>query len=142
MAKVLTDKQQDLSNIMTLSKSTDKQKKEHRGAKNLIPFKPGRSGNPKGRPKKEKCIPDILNKLGDIIVKTEEGNKITQRELILLQVYGKALGGDQWSIQFIADRTEGKPFITQNINFGNEESPYAQFTRELADEVKKLEAKN
>ena len=74
--------------------------------------KPFEKGNTfgKGRPKKEKCIPDILNRLTNEMV-----DGVPKRDIILMGVVDKALEGDQWSIQFIADRMEGKPFQTNNI---------------------------
>jgi len=97
-----------------LSKTTDKQKgKQHVGTKNLIPFKKGVSGNPKGRPKKDRCIPDILR---EITAESIKGSK-TKLHQMLSNVVDNALTGDQWSIQFIADRMEGKPaqVITQRV---------------------------
>ena len=69
------------------------------------PFKKGQSGNPKGRPPKVKCIPDILRKIGE-----EEGTQDgkTKLDVIMYKVYQYALEGKPWAVQFIADRTEGK----------------------------------
>ena len=69
------------------------------------PFKPGVSGNPKGRPKGIQQIPDILRAIGD-----EEGTQDGKSKLdvIMYKVFQFALEGKPWAVQFIADRTEGK----------------------------------
>ena len=83
----------------------DTTKKQRGNRDNLKPFKKGQSGNPKGRPKKDKCIPEILRK-----ITAEKGNGgVTKLNLILNNVVNEAIKGDTWSIQFIADRMEGKP---------------------------------
>ena len=85
-----------------MSKTTNKQRGN---IDNLKPFKKGQSGNPKGRPVKSKCIPEILRK-----ITAEKGNGgVTKLNLILNNVVNEAIKGDTWSIQFIADRMEGKP---------------------------------
>ena len=69
-------------------------------------FKPGVSGNPKGRPPKVRTIPDILRKIGE-----EDGLKDgskTKLDVVMTRVFGYALEGKPWAVQFIADRTEGK----------------------------------
>jgi|GEM_PF-5159702 len=93
---------------------TDKQK-----AKQLQPFhfKKGVSGNPKGRPKKDRCIPDILKKITDEQIAGDE-SKLYQ---ILNEVVNRALAGDNWCIQFIADRMEGRP--SQVVQNQSEELP-------------------
>lgn len=70
-------------------------------------FKPGLSGNPSGRPPKIKCIPDILLSIGEEEIDTKEGN-ISKLEAVLRMVFKKAFEGQNWAVQFIADRTEGK----------------------------------
>ena len=80
-------------------------KKQRSNIDNLKPFKKGQSGNPKGRPKRAKCIPDILRK----ITAEEDKSGVTKLNLILNNVVNEAIKGDTWSIQFIADRMEGKP---------------------------------
>ena len=70
-------------------------------------FQPGKSGNPKGRPKKGFAIADILNMIADEMIRIED-KEITKRELILRVVLDKALEGEQWAVNFYADRTEGK----------------------------------
>ena len=76
---------------MTTEKTVTKQYdhlKEHQ-------FKKGQSGNPNGRPKGTRSIPDMLLKIG-----AEEGTKDGQFEY--------ALEGKSWAVEFLADRTEGK----------------------------------
>ena len=68
-------------------------------------FKNGESGNPVGRPKNKISIPDLLRKIGN--EKTKSGK--TKLELVLMKVYHEAANGKSWAINFIADRTEGKP---------------------------------
>ena len=80
-------------------------------------FVKGKSGNPKGRPKKAKCIPDILR---SITSEKADGYE-TKLHQILNNVVNQAVKGDQWSIQFVADRMEGKP--AQVINQTIEELP-------------------
>lgn len=70
-------------------------------------FKPGVSGNPNGRPPKVRCIPDILLTVGEEEIDTKDG-KISKLEAVLRMVYKKAFEGQNWAVQFIADRTEGK----------------------------------
>ena len=70
-------------------------------------IKPGQVLNPKGRPKKGSAIADILNQLGDELVEVN-GKKITKCEAVMMKVYAEAVKGNNWAVQFIADRTEGK----------------------------------
>jgi hypothetical protein len=60
----------------------------------------------KGRPKGSRSIPDILRKIAE-----EEGTTegITKIEVVLRQVFRYALEGKSWAVEFIANRTEGKP---------------------------------
>ena len=69
-------------------------------------WKPGQSGNPKGRPKKGLAIADILNSKGDEVM--SDGR--SRREKMLELVYGLATKAkpERWAVEFISDRTEGK----------------------------------
>ena len=84
-------------------------------------FRKGQSGNPKGRPKKEKCLPDLLRWAGahkcpaDLMAKMQKtfglklkGAGLTVDQAIALRVCLEALNGDVQAIRYIADRTEGK----------------------------------
>ncbi|MBT4851329.1 MAG: hypothetical protein HON37_04580 [Candidatus Marinimicrobia bacterium] len=87
-------------------------------------FKPGKSGNPKGRPKKAKCIPDLLRKIGEYQAPEEihdhvieyfelpKDTTLSMAEAVCMVVYMKATEGQSWAINFIVDRTEGKPAQT------------------------------
>jgi len=60
------------------------------------------------------AIADILRDMGN----AKDGDR-TKREVMLAKVYEKALEGDKWATEFIADRTEGKPVqhrIQENID--------------------------
>ena len=89
-------------------------------------WKKGQSGNPKGRAKTAKCIPDILRHIGDerptdfMLAKLRElygpvHSPCNMREAMLLAVYADAAKGDSTARAFIAERTEGK--ITDRIEF-------------------------
>ena len=80
-------------------------------------FKRGVSGNPNGRPKGARSIPDILRKIGD-----EEGtlDGKSKLDVIMYKVFQFALEGKPWAVQFIADRTEGKAKEIREVTNKNE----------------------
>lgn len=96
-----------------------------KGKQNLRPqlWKPGQSGNPKGRPKKERFIPDILEKISHeklsplILAQIEkifpEAKNMTMLEAMLRIVYVAAITGkkltDMSAVNYISERMEGKP---------------------------------
>ena len=85
-------------------KPTDKQR-NNSGVENLTPWKKGQSGNPKGRPRHDKCITDLLKLKGDEIKK--DGR--TKLQAVIETLYARAQEGDLKAIDMIFDRVEGKP---------------------------------
>jgi hypothetical protein len=76
--------------------------------KRVIPtaWKPGQSGNPNGRPKKELTMTDALKKK---LYAVKYGLKDkTNLDIIVDQIIRKAVAGDMWAIGMIYDRIEGK----------------------------------
>jgi len=81
-------------------------------------FKPGQSGNPRGRPKKSKNVDELLEKELDAIVTLQEGGqplRITKREAIIKQFVNLAIKGNAKPLQMILahlDKTcEPEPFV-------------------------------
>lgn len=84
------------------------------------PWKPGESGNPKGRPP-GKSFKDVLaylldRKVGkelqtdvDVAFEAEYGRPMTHRESTAWQQVVKANAGDTRAFMALADRAEGKP---------------------------------
>tara|TARA_R100000329_G_scaffold56745_2_gene51464 strand:- start:125 stop:451 length:327 start_codon:yes stop_codon:yes gene_type:complete len=66
-----------------------------------------------GRPKGARSIPDLLRKIGD---EFGEGNHIDNLEAVLRHVYSQALEGKSWAVEFIANRTEGKPHQSVSLH--------------------------
>lgn len=69
------------------------------------PFKPGVSGNPKGRPKKKLLSEALRDLLGAAAGKLD----LTNAEAIAKAIVAEAKKGDVKAFSAIADRTEGKP---------------------------------
>ena len=93
--------------VLTTMDKVEKQRKNNEGGVTGKGWKPGQSGNPKGRPKKGTAIADILNTCGNTL-NPETGE--TNRETMLKNVYNQAIkrNPDKWSVEFIANRTEGR----------------------------------
>lgn len=78
--------------------------------------------NRKGRIKGGVQIPDLLRRIGErkipkelharLFPPNDSGDNIkrnlTRLEALMEVIYGLALDGEPWAVQFIADRTEGK----------------------------------
>jgi hypothetical protein len=89
---------------------------------NLIPFKEGQSGNPKGKPKGTIHLTTLLKKM---MVKkfslpelTGHNRKLTTAELIVLRLAKDAIRGNAHAQDTIIERLEGKVSqpIEQNMN--------------------------
>lgn len=77
-------------------------------------WQPGQSGNPKGRPRKEESLTDLLRDealLED--VKDGEGY-VTRKQALSKKLWSMALGGDMCAIRYVYDRIDGKPEQYQN----------------------------
>lgn len=88
---------------------------------NLIPAKPGEVRNPKGRPPKGKCFPDLIRRFGAEVMEIKikgKKRKFTREEALIILLWERALAGQPWAINTILERTEGKP--TQPIDVINE----------------------
>lgn len=88
---------------MELGENTEK-KTEH-----LIPFKPGESGNPNGRPKGQRNYATIYR---EALIKIGEARDMTPEEVeVELERTGlmNALKGDFKFYQDVRDRIHGKP---------------------------------
>ena len=81
-----------------------------------MPFKKGdKNINRGGRPKKKQCMAEILRAIGEEFIDTK-GGKITKVEALMRMVYKEAIGGNNWAVNFISDKCEGKPTQTINTN--------------------------
>jgi hypothetical protein len=72
-------------------------------------FKPGQSGNPRGRPTGVKSLSDIVRKIvGQKVTVTENGRtrRIPRLEAILLRAAGEASRGDARALRLLLQLTE------------------------------------
>lgn len=81
-------------------------------------FKPGQSGNPRGRPKKSKNVDALLERELDEVVTLQEGGQpiqITKREAIIKQFVNLAIKGNAKPLQMMIahlDKTrQPEPFV-------------------------------
>jgi hypothetical protein len=75
-----------------------------------MPFQPGKSGNPEGS-KDRAAFLRVLNRA----IAQDDGKRLRDAVEKLLDL---ASGGEQWAVQMLADRLDGKP--AQAVTIGNE----------------------
>ncbi len=74
---------------------------------NLKSWKPGQSGNPKGRPKKADCLTSLLKEEMEKIDPEDKGKR-THKELIVLATMCLAKNGNATALKEIWERMDGK----------------------------------
>jgi predicted transcriptional regulator len=82
-------------------------------------FRPGQSGNPKGRPKSITLSEAYRRELAKVDPDDPEGR--TRAEVLAEQMYAKAKTGDVQALREMADRTEGKPRQTLSLSLERRE---------------------
>ncbi len=101
-----------------MPESTDKQSGNNdartRSLANLKPFKPGQSGNPKGRPKSITMSEAYRRELAKVDPNDAQGRAFA--EVLAEQMIIKARSGDVQAIKEITDRTEGKAKQTVTLS--------------------------
>lgn len=101
-----------------MEETTDKQRNnseaEARRLANLKPFKPGQSGNPKGRPKSITLSEAYRKMLAE--VDEQDEHKRTRAEVLAERMYTEAKTGNVQALREIADRVEGKARQTINLS--------------------------
>jgi|TARA_R100000482_G_scaffold84461_1_gene33627 hypothetical protein len=93
---------------------------------NLIPYKKGQSGNPKGRPKGSKNRSTVAKKWLQVVQDlknplTSEIETMSQEDLMTLALIKKAREGDTQAYQKLLDSAYGAP--VQQIEQTNIEQP-------------------
>ena len=77
-----------------------------------MPFEPGKSGNPNGRPPRDLVLSDLARKRvnEEVVIEDAGGKEITTtaKEAIIQRVIQMAMAGDKWAINQLWDRLEGQ----------------------------------
>jgi len=68
-------------------------------------FVKGQSGNPKGRPKDGESWAGMLSKICNEI---EGKDALTRKEIICRKLIAEAANGEQWAVNALIDRIDGK----------------------------------
>jgi hypothetical protein len=100
-----------------------------------MPYKPGQSGNPNGRPKKDRALTAILERAGGVMVEID-GERISGRRLLARQVWegittgsvsfpgGKklALSPQDWKdfVKWAYNHIDGPPLSKLDLTSGGE----------------------
>ena len=86
-------------------------------------FKPGQSGNPRGRPRRTKNIERLIQAELDKVITVTEGGRTkhaTKRELIVTQLINRAIKGDSKSLQHLLSHLEKhreiEPFVATDVD--------------------------
>lgn len=105
-----------------------------------MPFQPGQSGNPKGRPKGLTFSGILRKKLLEIKKQSgEKGKKITRWESIAETAINLSEAGDMQAIKFVASYTDGLPVARHEVGIDGEmDIAKKKLSKaELAEELKR-----
>lgn len=98
-----------------------------------VPFQPGQSGNPAGRPKGSVSVRAELQKLMDTVIKgehnflTDETEDMPAGRKVALNLASKAIAdGDLLAITKVLEHLDGKP--AQAVNVGGQDDNPVQHT--------------
>lgn len=72
-------------------------------------FKPGQSGNPRGRPRKSRDIQAMIKRELDQPIAVKEGGRelrLSKREALIKQLVNRAVSGDAKAMQFVLTHLE------------------------------------
>ncbi len=72
-------------------------------------FKPGQSGNPRGRPRRNRSIETMIKRELDLMISISEGGRelrISKREAIVKQFVNRAIKGDAKPLQMMLAHLE------------------------------------
>lgn len=88
--------------------------------KNNTSFQPGKSGNPKGRPKGSGGL-SIATELANELVKTNnaigpDGNKITNIQAVSMVIVREAVNGKSWAAELLLKYIDGLPVSRHEIS--------------------------
>lgn len=105
-----------------------------------MPFEPGKSGNPNGRPPRDLVLSDLARKRvhEKVLIEDAGGNKVetTAKEAIIQRVIQMAIAGDRWAINQLWDRLEGQ--ATQFI-VGEMEGATKEEKQDVLNKLNELE---
>jgi hypothetical protein len=108
--------------------------------KKTMPFTPGQSGNPRGRPRKNKTLTDLLSKYRDAKIEKGEYKGMKAKDALIREIWRCAIfDKDMVAAKYIFDRLDGKP--AENINLGNTPIIFKALQKELFD-PEELEGEN
>lgn len=100
-------------------------------------FKPGESGNPRGRPKEVKSINDVLQKRLHSKVRVQENGRpkqITLLEVIIGRLLKRAAEGDNRSITIVLNQMR----LLKDFEEGRAETATPERDREVLEEFARL----
>ena len=103
-------------------------------------FKKGRSGNPKGRPKKvaknEGFYKLVIDELDSLVTIPDQGKnlRLTKRALIVKQIVNRAAKGERWALNTLLTLLNYSQGTTEAVAFvvGDPEAVLADYRKERA----------
>lgn len=117
-------------------KVREKQAKKHALTPEMeaVKWKPGQSGNPKGRPPKELCITSLIKEELEEVLRAEGGN-ITFARAFAKALIRKAIKGHNVAMKELLERVDGK--VPLPLEHGGKGGGPMRFNVTLTDGKKK-----
>ena len=104
-------------------------------------YKPGQSGNPKGRPPKGTSLTELTKEYLEEIVDMGDGDKKRRKEYLVSQTFNLMLKGDSTAMNIMWNRHDG--LLKQAIEIETPESATLKKKTDMLDKIlKKSRAKH